>query len=611
MIKKDKLNKLLLVFSINNIEQHLIYLFLRNNDLDYSSNKILFEYFKSFNLNEEILNKVSELSPINLKELESYLELMIPVSDRKFNGAFFTPDYIVDYIINEIAPKENDVNLDPSCGCGAFLIGLTDYYKRKYDKSIKTILKENVYGSDILEYNIHRTKLILTIYALQNEENLDEKDFNLFNQDSLRTKWKIKFNNIVGNPPYVKFQDLTNENREFLNEGWDSVKGGAFNLYFTFFELGYNLLKENGKLGYITPNNYFTSLSGESLRRYFQDKKCVSKIVDFSHIKIFDALTYTAITFLEKTINDTILYDRIGSKILPEEFLNNIVDSPTNISELNQKKWRLLRSDEQNNIKTIESIGSPIGVLFNICTGIATLKDEVFFVDGTNQNKKYYIKTTDKGVFEIEKESVRPVYKISEFKEQNEIEQNEKKIIFPYENNNGLIRPISEIDFKRKYPKCFNYLESEREILLQRDKGKVLFDPFYVWGRTQGLKRTGQKLLIPTFSQFPRFLLVRDEGFFTNGYGLYYREEKVDIFNPITKIENIDVLQKILNSTLMDYYVRKTSVSIDGGYPCYQKNFIERFTIPQLSEKEIDLLRNLEKDEVDKFLIEKYHLNLS
>jgi hypothetical protein len=66
---------------------------------------------------------------------------------------------------------------------------------------------------------------------------------------------------------------------------------------------------------------------------------------------------------------------------------------------LNQKKWRLLRSDEQNNIKTIESIGSPIGVLFNICAGIATLKDEVFFVDGTNQSKKYYIKTTDKGVF--------------------------------------------------------------------------------------------------------------------------------------------------------------------------------------------------------------------
>ena len=611
MVKKDKLNKLIATFSINNLEQHIIYLFLRNNKLDYSQNKILVEYFINFNLNEDILNKVSELSPNNLKELESYLELMIPVSDRKFNGAFFTPDYIVDYIINEIAPKENDVNLDPSCGCGAFLIGLTDYYKRNYNKSIKTILKENVYGSDILEYNIHRTKLILTIYALQNEENLDEKDFNLFNQDSLRTKWKIKFNNIVGNPPYVKFQDLSNENREFLNEGWDSVKGGAFNLYFTFFELGYNLLKENGKLGYITPNNYFTSLSGESLRRYFQDKKCVSKIVDFSHIKIFDALTYTAITFLEKTINDTILYDRIGSKILPEEFLNNVVDSPTNISELNQKKWRLLRSDEQNNIKTIESIGSPIGVLFNICTGIATLKDEVFFVDGTNQNKKYYIKTTDKGVFEIEKESVRPVYKISEFKEQNEIEQNEKKIIFPYENNNGLIRPISEIDFKRKYPKCFNYLESEREILLQRDKGKVLFEPFFVWGRTQGLKRTGQKLLIPTFSQFPRFLLVRDEGFFTNGYGLYYREEKVDIFNPITKIENIDVLQKILNSTLMDYYVRKTSVSIDGGYPCYQKNFIERFTIPQLSEKEIDLLRNLEKDEVDKFLIEKYHLNLS
>jgi type I restriction-modification system DNA methylase subunit len=141
MVKKDKLNKLIGTFSINDIEQHIIYLFLKNNKLDYSQNKILFEYFKNFNLNEDILDKVSELSPNNLKELENYLELMIPVSDRKFNGAFFTPDYIVDYIINEIEPKENDVNLDPSCGCGAFLIGLTDYYKRKYNKTIKTILK--------------------------------------------------------------------------------------------------------------------------------------------------------------------------------------------------------------------------------------------------------------------------------------------------------------------------------------------------------------------------------------------------------------------------------------------------------------------------------------
>jgi hypothetical protein len=61
----------------------------------------------------------------------------------------------------------------------------------------------------------------------------------------------------------------------------------------------------------------------------------------------------------------------------------------------------------------------------------------------------------------------------------------------------------------------------------------------------------------------------------------------------------------------MHYYISKTSVAIEGGYPCYQKNFIEKFTIPEFTESEIELLRSLnDKDEIDGFLIEKYHLNL-
>lgn len=61
----------------------------------------------------------------------------------------------------------------------------------------------------------------------------------------------------------------------------------------------------------------------------------------------------------------------------------------------------------------------------------------------------------------------------------------------------------------------------------------------------------------------------------------------------------------------MHYYVKKTSVSIDGGYPCYQKNFIERFTIPHLSEGEIIFLRNADsRKTIDTFLMKKYQINI-
>jgi len=76
-------------------------------------------------------------------------------------------------------------------------------------------------------------------------------------------------------------------------------------------------------------------------------------------------------------------------------------------------KWRLLKTDEQQNIKTIETIGKPIGKLFDICVGIATLKDEIFFIDGSNRRNGYYIKTTDHGTFEIENKIVKSVYNIA------------------------------------------------------------------------------------------------------------------------------------------------------------------------------------------------------
>lgn len=152
-----------------------------------------------------------------------------------------------------------------------------------------------------------------------------------------------------------------------------------------------------------------------------------------------------------------------------------------------------------------------------------------------------------------------------------------------------------------------------------RDKGKVKYSPFYVWGRTQGLTKTGRKILNPTFSQFPRFLVVEEkDAYFTNGYGIYFTKANQNEFSlfsnavhPLMFEKNIDVTQKILNSKLMDYYVTKTSVSIAGGYPCYQKNFIEKFTIPHLDNKEIEFIRNTHRnDEINDFLIRKYRVNI-
>ncbi|KAA6315099.1 Type IIS restriction enzyme Eco57I, partial [termite gut metagenome] len=393
MINKRKIAELLSYFSIEDVEKEVVANFLKRFHLDYSSTHILTDYLYNYSHNKDLSLQIERLGIDSLKALENCLEMLILDNDRKLNGAFFTPVYIVDYIIEDIKPKENERTIDPSSGCGAFLIGLAEYYHKQYDKSIKKTVKENIFGADILPYNIERAKRLLSIFALQHGEILEETDFNLYQRDSLRYQWTEKYDNVVGNPPYVKFQDLSDENREYLMKHWKTIEKGTFNLYFAFFELGYDLLKDDGRLGYITPNNYFTSLAGESLRTFLINKKCLSKIIDFNSKKVFDVQTYTAISFLKKCENDFILYDRIPNRHTLEEFLSNVKYSENAVSELNIKKWRLLRTDEKKNIKAIETVGMPIKQMFDICVGIATLKDEVFFVDGSNLDGAFISKT--------------------------------------------------------------------------------------------------------------------------------------------------------------------------------------------------------------------------
>lgn len=615
MITEKKILSLLTKWTIDDLEKHLVFYYLKSKNIEYNKSALLNDYFANFIQNNSLLTVFKSLEISSIKDLENSLELLIPSQDRKLNGAFFTPNYIVDFIIETIAPKENDKNLDPSCGCGAFLVGLINFYQKKYKKTIKNIIRENVLGADIMDYNIKRTKLILSIFALENNEILEETDFNLMVQDSIRANWNDTFNNIVGNPPYVKFQDLSEENRIFLQNNYKTIKNGTFNLYFAFFELGYKLLQNDGKLGYITPNNYFTSLAGKTLRLFFQNNKSIYRIVDFKDKKVFNAQTYTALTFINKKKNSELLYDRITDDLEPFQFIQNVNGSPNKLSDLNYKKWRLLKKSEQQNIKIIENIGQAIGKLFNIAVGIATLKDKIYFIDNSKKIGNYYIKEFNGKEYKIEKEITKTIYKISDFKSQTDVLNNKRRIIFPYKIIKNSATPYNIDELLNKFPETFEYFNATRKILEQRDKGKKI-NPFFAYGRTQGLTRQGQMLLTPTFSQFPRFLIAREQdAFFCNGYGLYFNDLPSglwsDTVNPIAKPENIEELQKILNSIVMHYYVSVTSVSIQGGYPCYQMNFIEKFTIPEFTEKELNILKALtDKDEIDSYLIEKYQLNL-
>jgi len=625
-VNKRKLFELVEWMGQSSVEEALLQRYILDHALNVAESHFLRPLSDIF-VNPFLQQEVEQLGPLTLKELESSLEVLIHPEDRKLNGAHFTPSVIIQGILQEVRPQPDERILDPSCGSGAFLVEAADYLHTTYGLGFREIIQNRLFGVDILEYNVRRAKVLLCLLALEHGEVIYEEDLNLRCDNSLLADFSEIFPRneegifdvVIGNPPYVRFQDLSEETRSQLVTRWESISFGTFNLYFAFFELGYTLLSPDGRLGFITPNNYFTSLAGKSLRSYFQTRRCVSKIVDFHCKRVFDAQTYTALTFLSRAEQSAIEYARVKSSESIRAFLEINITSPNPYENLNSTKWRLLSEEEQVNIQKLENSGVRLGQAMDIRVGIATLKDELYFVDGSKRRGRFLVKRIEEREYLIESEITRPIYKISDFKSAAECETNNRRIIFPYRVSKGSATAISESDIAKLYPKCYEYLQAVLPKLAERSKGKLEVNPWYAYGRTQGLARVGVQIVTPTFSKSPRFLSIPDsDALFCNGYGLFYRiQEDQNLFEfcataPLFEAQNKDVLCRFLNSRIMDYYVSRTSVSIEGDYPCYQKNFIENLTIPAFSELEVQELRGFkDTNAFDGYLERKYGLEFT
>ena len=88
---------------------------------------------------------------------------------------------------------------------------------------------------------------------------------------------------------------------EFLKAKYRSAVSGNFDIYVCFIERGLELLRPNGRFGYITPNKFFQSEYGEELRRLLSEGRHVSGVVNFEHQQVFPQATiYTCLLLLRR-----------------------------------------------------------------------------------------------------------------------------------------------------------------------------------------------------------------------------------------------------------------------------------------------------------------------
>lgn len=574
--------------------------FIKHYGLRYNSEKI-----------EDILHNMPNL---DLKSIETYVESNISDLDRGSNGIVFTPTYIIDHIIENVNIASSDSKIiDPSCGCGSFLIGVTNYLVKRFNKSYCAVISENVYGIDIVPLFVETVKLLLSTLCLLNREDPSNISFNICCKNSLDTNWSKLFDcdyfdYVIGNPPYSNPHDLT-ESMANLMKSYKTTKKGTSNIYYAFIEKGVEHLSDKGNLGYIVPNNYLTIVAAQPLRKWIKKEKLIYKLVDFTENMVFSPIrTYNSSLFINKANKTHFDYAVIEKTEDIQQSLQSLSYLQYDYVNLDDEGWKLLSNDKLDIIRKIEQFDKKIKKYIH--AGIATLRDGIYILDGYDSKMEMYYKICNSKKYFIEPGIVRKLYKISKIVDETSISQSVQFIICPYvtshqkkldgsEKKSSVL--ISEELFKEKYPLCYEYLLDMRDILDERDNGAGASPKWYAYGRTQGLNYVGKKLLFPTFSSKPKFMILEDEdALFCNGYAIVGDESA-----------SLDVLQTILNSKLMEFYVSNTSYPIEGGYYCYQKKFIQNFSIPELTESDCNYLLSVNSEEINEFLIQKYISPLS
>ena len=331
-----------------------------------------------------------------MKQVEVAFETLAGSENKRSEGAVYTPNYIIDYIVRRCVETRSGKGLpslvDPACGSGGFLVRAAPILSNHYNISLEKAIKEFIYGIDINEEAIEYSKLSIEMFCAENFiEPPANFDF-LINRDTLLTSPETLveisginrsgFDIVVTNPPYVKLQNLNNDYRRSLSELYPEFTMGSFSMAMLFLIAGHRLLRPSGMVGYITQNNIYTSLAGKGVRHFLQKNKSLHTIIDFGHKKIFPgASAYTCLMFLDRNPREHLFFFRSDNpelqlpKLEPEDFHN------IEIRELRSDKWRLAPERHLRNLRKLESHGTPLGQLAEIKVGFATLKDSVFLID--------------------------------------------------------------------------------------------------------------------------------------------------------------------------------------------------------------------------------------
>ena len=511
-------------------------------------------------------------------------------SKRKSQGIYYTPKYIVEFIVKETLgevlkktkPKEiSKIKvLDPACGSGSFLI-------TSYDKILETlakqnpqtslfakfdILKENIFGVDLDAQAVEIAQLNLLLKVLSQKTKLPTLQHNLRVGNSLisqgdaqykpfnfETEFKEVsaqggFDVIIGNPPYVR-QENIKQYKSYFEKEFPNVYAGTADLFVYFFEKSMHLLKDSGYFGFIASNKFIKSGYGMNLRKYIKNNFKIISLIDKFNDKVFEAATVDpCIIIIQKEKprkNHQILYNK---KVKVSQ------------SSLSEKGWSFIDETELRLKRKIENAGKKIKDWddVNIYFGIKSGCNEAFIIDETKKRELISENPDSKAI-------IVPIVRGRDIKRY--------ELYYP---NLYLIKAKIGIDIN-KYTAIYKHLLKYKDQLKKRTDYKPRI---MEWCHLRTCNYYDEfkkpKIIYPDISE--------KGGFYWDNEGYYFNNTIYMIVGNVKKS-----WVAILNSKLMNWYYRQIASGLGDKGIRYFTQFMKEMPIIEKT----DSLENLAQQMLD------------
>jgi type I restriction-modification system DNA methylase subunit len=524
---------------------------------------------------------------------------------RRQHGIYFTPRFIVDYILNNLIGRFRDRHvshdlpfiLDLAAGSGTFLSAAVDHLGKAYRmRNGFSDIADHLIGLDADPRAIEAARLNLTAKLLGQALSKRPPNLKLDCVDLIGGPGEAYRHSlippdgadiIVGNPPFIKYEWLKERYHVPDFSARFETATGRTDSYIMFVEAAVKLLREGGYGGLVLPNNILRTKTAGALRNWLSKHVDVLEIIDFLDQRVFQGVSaYVCILLFRKRSTEKVSSSTMVARI------HEISDTPASqlasLSVAQSDKslegsevfwadqpsgrgpWNLRNRTELELLELLREVSDDsVGSALNLRQGIKTGADPIFIVEGSQITEGLYLLTGQQKPHAIERDLLIPVLRNRDLRRWGS--RATAFLIYPYDRDSGKLLPWKTIE--TNYPRTAAYLEahkmklSGRRSLRGRKKWYELIEP-----RFQTISSDMPSLAAAEISLRPVISKSEppDAALVGNAW-LTLKNEDYDL----------DIVMTYLNSAVAEWYLRQVSPLLQGGYILLRQTNLSRLPVPR------------------------------